>query len=368
MRVLAFNCGSSSLRFGMFDVAKGKELSAGAVEEVSEAADAWRELSGPLESLPEKPEAVGHRVVHGGEDFTEAALIDAQVLAAVEAQIPLAPSHNPRCLDGIRRARALFPDVPHVAVFDTAFHQSMPRHVWLYALPYELYQKDRIRRYGFHGTSHRYAAERAATLLGRSADAIRVISCHLGNGCSITAVKGGRAVDTTMGMTPAEGLMMGTRSGDLDPAIALRLADELGPERAATLLSEESGLLGVSGVSSDLRRVEAAADAGNERARTAIEMFAHRVRRGIGAALAVLGGADAVTFTGGIGGGATTMRERILTGLGALGMQLDVDANRDCTGREGRISTQASPIALLVIPAREEWLIARETASTLERN
>lgn len=367
MKVLAFNCGSSSLRFGMFDVATQKELAAGAVEEVTEPADAWRELSGPLESLPEKPEAVGHRVVHGGEDFTESALIDGRVLEAVEAQIPLAPSHNPRCLDGIHRARTLFPDVPHVAVFDTAFHQSMPRHAWLYALPYELYEKERMRRYGFHGTSHRYAAERAAALLGRSADEVRVVSCHLGNGCSITAIKDGRSVDTTMGMTPAEGLMMGTRSGDLDPAIVLELADELGPERAATLLSEESGLLGVSGVSSDLRRVEAAADAGNERARTAVEIFAHRVRRGIGAALAVLGGADAVSFTGGIGAGAAPMRERILTGLGELGMQLDIDANRDCTGREGRISTETSRIALFVIPAREEWLIARETASTLER-
>ncbi len=209
MRVLAFNCGSSSLRFGMFDVAKGKELSAGAVEEVTEPADAWRELSGPLALLPNKPEAVGHRVVHGGEDFTESALIDARVLAAIEAQIPLAPSHNPRCLDGIRRAQTLFPDVPHVAVFDTAFHQSMPRHARLYALPYELYQKDRIRRYGFHGTSHRYAAERAAALLERSADALRVVSCHLGNGCSITAVKDGRSVDTTMGLWPAEGLIVG---------------------------------------------------------------------------------------------------------------------------------------------------------------
>jgi len=365
VRVLSLNCGSSSLRWGLFDVPGERELAAGAFEEVHDPTGAWPQARESLRPL--EPEAVGHRVVHGGERFTASALIDDGVIRAIEEQVPLAPAHNPRCLLGISEAQRIFPDVPHVAVFDTAFHQSMPPEAYLYAVPYALYERDRIRRYGFHGISHRYAAERAAVLLEKPADAFTGITCHLGNGCSIAAVERGRSVDTSMGMTPLEGLMMGTRSGDVDPAVVLDLAarPDLGPEGVKAMLNDESGLLGVSGVSSDLRKVENAAAAGNERARLALELFAHRVRRGIGSALAVLGGADAVAFTGGIGERGVAMRERISQRLSGLGLELDGDTNRACVGREGRISTSDSPIALFVIPAREEWLIARETAATL---
>ncbi|MCP5065916.1 MAG: acetate kinase [bacterium] len=365
MKVLSLNCGSSSLRWGLFDVSEERELASGAVEEAHDPASAWDQARPILEAL--SPEAVGHRVVHGGERFTAAARIDDDVLRAIEAQVPLAPVHNPRCLLGIQEARRIFPDLPHAAVFDTAFHQSLPPEAYLYALPYEYHQRDRIRRYGFHGTSHRHAAERAARLLDKAANAFTGIICHLGNGCSIAAVERGRSVDTSMGMTPLEGLMMGTRSGDVDPAVVLELAarPELGAERVVAMLNEESGLLGVSGVSSDLRKVEAEAASGHERARLAIDLFAHRVRRGIGGALAVLGSADAVVFTGGIGECGAAMRERIAGRLGGLGMELDTVANSKCIGGEGRISTPGSPVALFVIPACEEWQIARETAATL---
>lgn len=367
MRVLSLNCGSSSLRWGLFDVSEERELASGSVEEVQDAEEAWRETRQALAGL--SPEAVGHRVVHGGERFTDAVRIDAGVLRVIEEQVPLAPVHNPRCLQGIREAQRIFPNVPHAAVFDTAFHQSMPPEAYLYALPYACYERDRIRRYGFHGSSHRYAAQRAARLLDKPADTFTGITCHLGNGCSIAAVEHGRSIDTSMGMTPLEGLMMGTRSGDIDPAVVLELAarPELGPERVMAMLNEESGLLGVSGVSSDLRQVERAASEGNERARVALDLFAHRVRRGIGSALAVLGRADAVVFTGGIGEHAAAMRERITQRLAGLGMELDVAVNRKHVEGEGRISTPGSPVALLVIPAREEWQIARETAAILSR-
>lgn len=365
MRVLSLNCGSSSLRWGLFDVSEERELASGAVEEVRDPVEAWSQARPTLEAF--SPDAVGHRVVHGGERFTDAARIDAAVLRAIEEQVPLAPTHNPRCLQGIREAQEIFPAAPHVAVFDTAFHQSMLPEAYLYALPYEYHERDRIRRYGFHGTSHRYAAERSAQLLDKPANSFTGITCHLGNGCSIAAVKNGRCVDTSMGMTPLEGLMMGTRSGDIDPAVVLELVIRpgIGAERLKQILNEESGLLGVSGVSSDLRQVEVAAAEGHERARLAVDLFAHRVRRGIGSALAVLGGADAVVFTGGIGERAVVMRERILRRLEGLGMHLDEYANRACHSGEGRISATASPIALLVIPAREEWQIARETAAAL---
>ena len=365
MKVLSLNCGSSSLRWGLFETSEALELAAGSVEEVYDASEAWNRARATLDSL--SPEAVGHRVVHGGERFTDAARIDANVLREIEEVSSLAPVHNPRCLLGIHEAQRTFPDVPHVAIFDTAFHQSMPPAAYHYALPYSFYEKDRIRRYGFHGSSHHYAAERAARLLGKANDEFTGVTIHLGGGCSIAAIEAGRSIDTSMGMTPLEGLMMGTRSGDLDPAIVLDLAarPELGPERVDRILNEESGLLGVSGVSSDLRQVESAAAEGNERARLALDIFAHRVRRGIGSALAVLGGAEAVVLTGGIGEHGALMRERILGRLGGIGLELDTHANSALIGREGRISTSISPISIFVVPAREEWLIARETAAAL---
>jgi acetate kinase len=365
VKVLSLNGGSSSLRWGLFETSDDRELASGSVEEVHDPNEAWTRARPALESL--SPDAVGHRVVHGGEHFTNAARIDDGVIREIEAVSPLAPVHNPRCLLGIREAQRTFPNVPHVAVFDTAFHQTMPPAAYHYALPYSLYEKDRIRRYGFHGSSHRYAAECAARLLGEAPEKFTGVTVHLGGGCSIAAIEAGRSIDTSMGMTPLEGLMMGTRSGDLDPAIVLDLAARpaLGAERVKRILNEESGLLGVSGVSSDLRQVESAAAEGNERARLALDMFAHRVRRGIGSALAVLGGSQAVVFTGGIGEHGAIMRERILGRLRGIGLDLDREANREFVGREGTISTSNSPVALFVVPAREEWLIARETAAAL---
>jgi acetate kinase len=370
VKVLSLNCGSSSLRWGLFDGKTKSELDSGRLEEADDSNESWQEIMSVLAGLG--PQAIGHRVVHGGERFSESALIDEDVIAAIEASVPLAPSHNPRCLRGIREAQKIFPDLPHVAVFDTAFHQSMPAHAYLYPIPLEFYERDRIRRYGFHGTSHRFVSERAAELLDMSSDQWTGVTCHLGNGCSIAAVRNGRAADTSMGWTPLEGLMMGTRSGDLDPAIVLELASrsELGVDGVLHLLNNESGLLGISGVSSDLRAVENAAESGSTRARLALEIFAHRVRRGIGAALGVLGGADAIVFTGGIGEHSAAMRERIAGSLGGLGVSLDSEANADCTGRESRISLADSKIAVFVIPSQEEWLIARETEAiaTLARS
>ena len=372
MKVLALNCGSSTIRWALYEVAEERELAAEKVEEARDPALAWQLTRRALEgvSCHMAPDAVGHRVVHGGDRFTDAVRIDDEVLRTIETQVRFAPVHNPRCLLGIREAQRIFPDLPHVAVFDTAFHQTMPPEAYLYALPYEFFERDRIRRYGFHGTSHRYAAERAASLLGVAVTELTCITCHLGNGCSIAAVKHGRSVDTSMGMTPLEGLMMGTRSGDVDPAVVLELAarPQWGPERVITMLNRDSGLLSVSGVSSDLRQVEIAATEGSERAQLALDLFAHRVRRGIGSALGVLGGADALVFMGGIGEHGAAMRARIMGGLSGLGMKLDAEANAECLGREGRISTSDSAVASWVIPAREEWLIARETDSTLSRS
>lgn len=365
MRVLAVNGGSSSLSWGLFETEGDTEVASGSIERVSDPEAAWAAARDALRDL--RPEAVGHRVVHGGERFTEASRVDEDVTRAIEAQTALAPMHNRRCLLGIREAQRLFPTVPHVAVFDTAFHQSMPPSSYLYPLPGELYERNGIRRYGFHGSSHQHASERAAVLVGGGSGAFTGVTVHLGNGCSIAAIEGGQSVDTTMGMTPLEGLMMGTRSGDVDPGIVLELASrpELGPEGTKALLNERSGLLGVSGISSDLREVEAASDAGDPRAALALDMFAHRVRRGIGAALGVLGRADAVVLMGGIGENAVRMRERILSDMTGIGLELDPAANRACVGQEGKISTTSSPISILVVLTQEERLIARETARLL---
>ena len=297
---------------------------------------------------------MGHRVVHGGERFTASALIDDGVLRAIEEQVPLAPVHNPRCLLGISEAQRIFPDVPHVAVFDTAFHQSMPPEAYLYAVPYALYERDRIRRYGFHGISHRYAAERAAVLLGKPVDAFTGITCHLGNGCSIAAVERGCSVDTSMGMTPLEGLVMGSRSGDLDPGVFAHLVEHLGiaASDVAVLLNHESGLLGISGVSSDVRELEHAAAGGHARAELALEIFAYRARKYIGAYLAVLGGADAVAFTGGAGANSAGLRHRIITGLEGLGMSLDPVANEAAAGLETLVSARDSAGSLRVAHSR----------------
>ena len=393
MKILVINSGSSSLKFQLFDMADGRVLAKGLVERIGEAAGARAKYSGPrgeaVESIPapdhnaalaymahrladpaqgavkslDEVDAVGHRVVHGGEKFVHAALIDDAVVAAVDALAPLAPLHNPPNLAGIRAARRYFPAAPHVAVFDTAFHQTMPRHAYLYPLPYDLYEKHGVRRYGFHGTSHLYVARLAAERIGKDFDAFNAVTCHLGNGCSIAAIKQGKSVDTSMGLTPLEGLMMGTRSGDIDPALPFYLhrATGLPFEKVESVLNKQSGLLGVSGLSNDCRTLWEAADKGHDRARLALEIFAYRVRKYIGAYMAVLNGLDAVVFTGGIGERDILIRQMACSGLDWFGIHLDEKRNLDTFGKEGVISTPESRVRLMVIPTNEELEIANET-------
>ena len=394
MKVLVINAGSSSIKYQLFDMATERVMAKGLVERIGEGAgrvleeingrkferrkavanhsEAFKEIvadllspeHGVIKSIDEI-DAVGHRVVHGAEKFSDSVVIDGSVLAAIRECVPLAPLHNPPNLTGIEAAQQHLPRVPHVAVFDTAFHQTMPQTAFVYAVPYELYERDRIRRYGFHGTSHRFVSERAADILGLPRDRFTGITCHLGNGCSATAVKDGRSVDTSLGMTPLEGLVMGTRSGDIDPAIIFHLAGVKGMSLQAIndMLNKKSGLLGLSGVSNDMRSVAQAANQGNRRAQLALQVFAYRVKKYIGSFLAALGGAQAVVFTGGIGENDFRTRARICEGLEALGIRLDPAKNEAACGREGDISTPDSPVRVLVIPTNEELVIARDTAA-----
>jgi acetate kinase len=313
--------------------------------------------------------AVGHRVVHGGELFKESALIDEKVLNGIESCIDLAPLHNPSNLKGILAARELLgADVPQVAVFDTAFHQSLPEQVYLYAIPYHLYRRHRIRRYGFHGTSHRYVAFRYRALRGLTREQTHIITLHLGNGCSAAAIKGGFAVDTSMGMTPLEGLVMGTRSGDLDPAIVSVIARKEGLSIAEVemLLNTQSGLLGVSGLTNDMRELQAELkEHDDRRVRLAIEIFCYRARKYVGAFLASMDGADAIVFTGGIGENSPDVRARICSGMEWAGLHLDREKNQQAVGREGRISTEDSSLLAYTIPTDEELLIARDTVRVI---
>lgn len=392
MKVLVINAGSSSIKYQLFNMTDESVIIKGLIERIGEDssrvvreidgrkesrdiacpdhAAAFREITadvagtnGVLKSIREI-DAVGHRVVHGGEDFTESTRVTEAVINAIRAWVPLAPLHNPPNLTGIEAAMELLPDVPHVAVFDTAFHQSMPRHAFVYAMPYEYYTQDRIRRYGFHGTSHRYVSERAAHMLKRSPGAFRCITCHLGNGCSMAAVKGGKSVDTSMGLTPLEGLVMGTRSGDIDPAIIFHLADVKGLSlgQINSILNKQSGLLGISGISNDMRSLEKAAGEGNKQAELARDVFAYRVRKYIGQYLAVLGGANAIVFTGGIGENNAWIRQHAVEGLDELGIHIDQAKNAASRGREEDVSAADSRVRILVIPTNEELLIARDTA------
>ncbi|HEU4641896.1 MAG TPA: acetate kinase [Gemmatimonadaceae bacterium] len=319
----------------------------------------------PIESVAEIA-AAGHRVAHGGERFQRSVRIDDAVVRGIEETIDLAPLHNPHNLRGIDAARAVLgPGVPQVAVFDTAFHHSLPERAYLYAIPYQLYRRYRVRRYGFHGTSYRYVAHRYRQLTGRSREETKILALHLGNGCSACAIERGVSVDTSMGFTPLEGLVMGTRSGDLDPAILdyIGAKEGLTPHEVDGLLNKQSGLLGISGLTNDMRELLAEeSEHDDRRARLAIEVFAYRVRKYIGAYLAAMNGADAVVFTGGIGENAAPVRERVCTGLEWLGIQMDPARNADVVnGREGRIDGDGSRVALWVIPTDEELLIARDT-------
>lgn len=394
-RVLVLNCGSSSIKYKLFAMPEGRVLAGGLVERIGtpesrcrhEDAAGERTVEAPVTDHPEglalmmtmlsggaAPAladrsvltAVGHRVVHGGDRFTGAVPVTDDVVAAVDAFADLAPLHNPPNLAGIRAATALFPGVPQVACFDTAFHGTLPEHAYLYALPYDLYTDHRIRRYGFHGTSHRYVARRCAALMGRPPDALNAITCHLGNGCSITAVQGGRSVDTSMGLTPLEGLVMGTRSGDIDPAIIFHLAEQpaFGSLQAINeLLNRQSGLVGLSGLSNDVRVLLAAARDGHRRATLALEVFTYRVKKYIGAYTAVLPGLDALVFTGGIGEHAPVVRRMILDGLDrSLGIAVDPGRNDAAAGgTDAEISGPDARVRVFVIPTDEERAIAIDT-------
>jgi acetate kinase len=392
--VLVINAGSSSIKFELFAMPAETVLASGLVERIGApgsrlvwhaGSEAERRViedpiedhaaglalvlsvlcggaDAPLERL-DQIAAVGHRVVHGGEAFARTVLIDAAVEAAVEACVPLAPLHNPPNLLGIRVARAALPGVPQVAVFDTAFHQSMPPRAFHYALPRELYDQHGVRRYGFHGTSHRFVAQRAAALLHRPLGELNLISCHLGNGASVCAIQAGRSVDTSMGMTPLEGLIMGTRCGDLDPAVPLFLQRQLGMDVQDVdhLLNKDSGMAGLSGLGNDLREIELAAADGDGRALEALEAYTYRIRKYIGAYSAALGRVDALIFTAGVGENSDTVRRMVLEGLELLGYAMDAERNRGLRGREADISAARSRARVLVIPTDEELLIARDT-------
>ena len=306
--------------------------------------------------------AVGHRVVHAGEKFSKSVLITDDVIKALEDCVELAPLHNPPNLLGISACKQLMPSTPMVAVFDTAFHQTMPPESYIYAIPYEYYEKYGIRRYGFHGTSHKYVAERASRMLNVSLEDLKLITCHLGNGASVSAIKRGKCIDTSMGFTPLEGLVMGTRSGDLDPAIVsfIQEKENLSQDKVNNILNKKSGVLGISGVSSDFRDLEEAVSNGNERAALALKVFAHKVRFYIGAYIAEMNGVDAIVFTAGVGENDVTMREIICNNLGNLGIKLDPVENK-IRGKEAIISADDSKVKILMIPTNEELMIARDT-------
>jgi len=368
MNVLVINCGSSSVKFQVVDTTNGEALTAGKIERIGADKTHGDAIGEVLAQTGEHDVgAVGHRVVHGGERFHDATRIDDDVIAAIEACVPLAPLHNPANLAGIAAARAALPDVPHVAVFDTAFHVRMPRRAKTYALDQELAATHGIRRYGFHGTSHEYVAGAAASFLGEELKDLRIITLHLGSGASACAVELGGSVETSMGMTPLEGLVMGTRSGDLDPGVVLHLARALGVDETDEVLNRKSGLAGLSGVGNDLRDIQDRAEGGDDRARLAITVFSHRCRKYIGAYAAAMGGVDAIVLTGGIGENSVEMRRRILQRLEFLGVRLDEDKNRDARVSHENpvvdVSEGPARVRALVVATNEERMIATKTAA-----
>ena len=399
-KILVINVGSSSLRYSFYDTTDESRHAKGLVERIGldgtrlkhrgpkgelkrdlekgDHAAAFKAMITELTSKetgvigsPSEVSVVAHRVVHGGEKFTEATLLTDELVAEMEKLNPLAPLHNPVIIAGIREMRKLFPAVPHVGVFDTAFHHTLPAYAFLYGLPYEFYEKKAVRRYGFHGTSHNYVALRAAEFLKRRPNELRLVSCHLGNGASMCAVDHGRSVDTTMGFTPLEGLIMGTRCGDLDPGVLAFLEREhkLSASKSEDLLNKKSGLLGLSGVSSDMREVLRAADQGHQRALIALKAYCYRVRKYIGAYVASMGGLDTVIFTGGVGQGSAVVRALALQGLECMGITLDDKRNREASGDEiTRISTDDSKVAVLVVATDEERMMAREALRALSRS
>ena len=392
MKVLVLNCGSSSIKYQFIDTTAKITLAKGMVErigmtsailthqphekdkikivgEILDHTIAIEYVVAVLLSpnhgvIKDKNEidAVGHRVVHGGETFSGSVLITDLVMKALKDNIELAPLHNPPNIKGIQAAKSHLPKTPQVGVFDTSFHIKMPPQAYLYGIPYELYKKYKIRRYGFHGTSHRYVSERAAKMLGKPIEELKIITAHLGNGCSMAAVDGGRSVDTTMGFTPLEGLIMGTRSGDMDPSVILYIMakEGLSLSEANTLLNKHSGLIGISGESSDMREIEEAVGEGNKKAKYAFDVFTYRIKKYIGAYAAAMGGLDAVVFTGGIGENSITVRHDACSNLEFLGIKLDEEANKNVKG-ECKISAADSKVSILRIPTNEELVIALDT-------
>lgn len=397
MKVLVVNCGSSSIKYQFIDMKGEKVLCKGLAERIGieggrlvhsvntdkhviernmkdheEALKLVLDVLvdpeiGVIKSLSEI-DAVGHRVVHGGERFASSVLIDEEVLKVLEENIHLAPLHNPPNILGIKAIQKLLPNVPNVGVFDTAFHQSMPKKAYLYGLPYEFYEKYRIRRYGFHGTSHRYVSKRAAEILGRDYHDFKVITCHLGNGASIAAIRHGKSIDTSMGFTPLEGLVMGTRCGDMDPAIVIYLQQNLGMpiEKVYDMLNKKSGMLGLTNnLSSDMRDIENAAANGNEFAQLALDIYVYRIAKYIGAYAAAMNGVDAIVFTAGVGENSPYVREKVCEYLGFLGVKIDRQLN-NVKGVERIISTPDSKVAVLIVPTNEELIIARDTKYIVE--
>jgi len=399
MNILVLNSGSSSVKYQMFNPEKKQLLAKGVVERIGMAGAMLthkpfdREeirLSGEILDhkvaieyilsillsknhgvIKDKSEiaAVGHRVVHGGETFSESELITSEVIKEIVRCMDYAPLHNPLNLKGIRATQALLPDAPQVAVFDTAFHQTMPSYAYMYGLPYVLYKRHGIRRYGFHGTSHLFVSERLSELTGKPLEEQKVITCHLGNGCSAAAIKKGKSIDTSMGFTPLEGLLMGTRSGDLDPAIVLHIMnqEELTMHEANTMLNKHSGIQGLSGISSDMREIEEEYD-DNNRARLAFNVFCYRLKKYIGSYAAAMGGLDVIVFTGGIGENSSMVRELVLSELDFLGIQLDDKLNQAGEKGEREISIKESRVKIFVIPTNEELVIALDTMRIISKN
>ena len=391
MNILVINCGSSSLKYQLIDMTNEDVLCKGLVERIGiegsvlthkingekfvveeEMKDHKKALQLVLDQLLHKDHgaiksldeisAVGHRVVHGGEKFNDSVVVNKEVLDEIKACIELAPLHNPANIMGIEAISELMKDTPNVVVFDTAFHQTMPMENYLYALPYEYYEKYAVRRYGFHGTSHNFVSKKAAEMLGKKREDLRIITCHLGNGSSMAAVEYGKVVDTSMGLTPLEGVCMGTRSGDIDPAIIpfIMGKENLTADDINTVLNKKSGVLAISGVSSDFRDIEVEAEKGNKRAKVALDQFANRVRKYIGAYATQMGGVDVIVFTAGVGENSIEMREQILSKLEFLGVKVDKEKN-NVRGKDAIISTDDSKVIAMAIPTNEELMIARDT-------
>ena len=399
MKILVLNCGSSSIKYKLYDMEGEKVLAQGGVERIGldgafikvtlpngEKRQIMHDMPdhkegvnvvfkalldpemGALKSLDEI-DAVGHRIVQGGDKFNQSMLVDKSVEDGIEELCDLAPVHNAGHLKGIRAVDALMPKTPQVVVFDNAFHSTMPDYAYLYAIPYELYEKYHVRRYGFHGTSHRYVSKRVCEILGLDQADSKVITCHIGNGASIAAVLNGKVVDTSMGLTPLAGVMMGSRSGDIDPSAVTYLMEKLNmsPHEMSDFLNKKSGVLGITGISSDMRDVEAAANEGNERAVLALKMYAYRVKKYIGSYAAAMGGVDAVVFTAGVGENQTGLRADICRGLEFLGIEIDEAVNATVRGREAVISSPSSRVKVVVVPTDEEIVIARDTQALVAK-